>query len=307
MDKIKIHAPATVANLSCGFDVLGLCLNEPYDEIEVHKISKKVISLEILESPYSDIPSNPDYNTGGVPAQLIQRDLALNFGFNIKIKKGIPLCGGLGSSAATSVGVVYAINQLLENQLNQDQMLTYALEGEKISVSNPHADNIAPCLLGGLTLIRDTKSLDVLNIPISDYYVALIHPHITIKTEDARNVLPKSINLKSAIVQWGNVGALVLGFTSNNKDLIKRSMQDIIIEPVRSTLIEGFDVIKNNALKLGAIGSGISGSGPTIFALCESKTIANNILQFSKTYYTSLDIKSDIFLSRINTKGPTII
>lgn len=307
MDKIKIHAPATVANLSCGFDVLGLCLDQPYDEIEVQKIQKKIVKLQILKSPYSNIPDNPNYNTGGVPAQLILKDLDLDFGFTIKIKKGIPLCGGLGSSAATSAGVVYAINQLLENQLNQDQMLKYALEGEKISASNPHADNIAPCLLGGLTLIRDTNFLDVLNIPISNYHVALIHPHITIKTEDARNILPKNISLKSAVTQWGNLGALVLGFASNNKNLIKKSMQDVVIEPVRSTLIEGFDVIKSNALGLGAIGSGISGSGPTIFALCESAAIANSILQFSKSYYSSIDMECDVFLSKVNPKGPTII
>ena len=307
MKKIKIHAPATVANLSCGFDVLGLCLNKPYDEIEIHKISKKTVYLEILKSPYSDIPNNPSDNTGGVPAQLIQKDLNLDFGFNIKIKKGIPLCGGLGSSAATSAGVVYAINQLLENKLDQNQMLKYALEGEKISASNPHADNIAPCLLGGLTLIRDTKSLDVLNIPISDYYIALIHPHIKIKTEDARNILPETIKLKSAITQWGNVGALTFGFMSNNKEIIKRSMQDVVVEPLRSNLIKGFGTIKNNALELGAIGSGISGSGPTIFALCESKIVASDILDFSESYYTSLGIKYDLFLSKVNTQGPTII
>ena len=290
MDNIKIQAPATVANLSCGFDVLGLCITNPYDEIEIIKTSKINISLEVLDSKYSNVPDNPNQNTGGVPAQLIQKDFKLDFGFKIKIKKGIPLCGGLGSSAATSAGVVYGINQLLDEKLTQKQMLQYALEGEKVSVSNPHADNIAPCLLGGLTLIRDTKSLDVLSIPIANYHIALIHPHISINTEDARNILPKDIQLKSAINQWGNLGALIFGFVSNNNKLIKRSMNDVIIEPVRSSLIDGFDEIKSNALKLGAIGSGISGSGPTIFALCESKKIALNIIDFSEHHYKSLNL-----------------
>jgi len=305
MDRIKIHAPATVANLSCGFDVLGLCLNEPYDEIEVCQISERKVSIEILDSPYSNIPDSPDENTGGVPAQLIQKDL--DFGFHIKIKKGIPLCGGLGSSAATSAGVVYAINCLLDKKLTQKQMLEYALEGEKISASNPHADNIAPCLLGGLTLIRDTKSLDVINIPVGNYYVALIHPHIEIKTEQARNILPENIKLDIAIKQWGNIGALIFGLSSNNRELIKRSMNDFIVEPVRSTLIEGFNTIKDNAIKLGAIGSGISGSGPTIFAICESEIIAAEILKFSDSYYKSLNIGCDVFLSKINHSGPTIV
>ena len=158
MDRIKIKAPATVANLSWGFDVLGLCLDNPFDEIEVIKKSKKEVVIDIIDSSYSNIPSNPKENTGGVPALCIIDDLNLDFGFNIKIKKGIPLCGGLGSSASTASGVVFAINKLLNDKLSIKQMLKYSLKGESVSVSNPHADNIAPCLLGGLTLIRDTKS-----------------------------------------------------------------------------------------------------------------------------------------------------
>ena len=307
MDNIKIQAPATVANLSCGFDVLGLCVTNPYDEIEIFKTSDKNISLEILDSEYSNIPDNPNQNTGGVPALLIQKDLELDFGFKIKIRKGIPLCGGLGSSAATSVGVVYGINKLLGEKLSQKQMLQYAIEGEKVSVSNPHADNIAPCLLGGLTLIRDTNSLDVFNIPISNYHIALINPNITIKTEDARNILPENIKLQSAINQWGNLGALIFGFISKDNQLISRSMNDFIIEPVRSSLIKGFDVIKSNSLKLGAIGSGISGSGPTIFALCNSKEVAENIIVYSKNYYKTLSIGCNAFLAQVNTVGPKIL
>ena len=200
MNSISLRAPATVANLSCGFDVLGVCIKKPYDEISIKKISDKKILINILDSPFSNIPSNPKENTGGIPAQLIMNDYALDYGFEITIKKGIPLCGGLGSSAATAAGVVFGINELLDKKMSLNTMIKYALEGEKLSSESPHADNIAPCLLGGLTLIRDTESLDVLNIPVSNYYIALIHPHILIKTEAARNILPENIELKSEII-----------------------------------------------------------------------------------------------------------
>ena len=307
MDRIKIKAPATVANLSCGFDVLGLCLDNPFDEIEVIKKTTKEVVIDIIDSSYSNIPSNPKENTGGVPALCIIDDLNLDFGFNIKIKKGIPLCGGLGSSASTASGVVFAINKLLNDKLSIKQMLKYSLKGESVSVVNPHADNIAPCLLGGLTLIRDTKSLDIVKVPISDYYISLIHPHLHISTQEARNMLPKNIKLSSAITQWGNIASLVLGFTLNDNKLISRSMNDVIIEPVRSNLIEGFDHIKNNALALGALGCSISGSGPTIFALCENEDVAQNILDFSKSFYQSLDMGCDTFLSQVNNVGPITI
>ena len=307
MNKIKIQSPATVANLSCGFDILGLCLDKPYDEIEIIKIDKKKVVIDIIDSPYSNIPSNPLENTGGVPALNIIKDLNLDFGFNIKINKGIPLCGGMGSSASTASGVVFAINKILNNRLTKKQMLKYALQGESVSVTNAHADNIAPCLLGGLTLIRDTKTLDIMNIPISDFYISLIHPHFHISTQEARDILPQEIKLSSAITQWGNIGALVLGFASKDNDLIKRSMNDIIVEPIRSKLIEGFNEIKKKSIKLGAIGCSISGSGPTMFALCDNENIARSIIDFSNSFYNGKNIGCDTYLSKVNNNGPKII
>ena len=307
MKSIKVKASATVANLACGFDVLGLCLDNPFDQIEIEIIPQPKVEIEILNSKYSDIPSNPEDNTGGVPALKIIKDYNLDFGFKIKILKGIPLSGGLGSSAATSAGVVFAINKLIHNKLSNKEMLKYALEGEKVSVTNPHADNIAPCLFGGLTLIRDTETLDIIHLSIKEYYMAIIHPHILINTEDARKILPDSIKLSSAIKQWGNLGALIYAFTSGDDALIKKSMQDYVIEPVRSTLIKGFDDIKAGALNLGALSCSISGSGPSIFALCSSESVASRILDYSKKYYTSSNLGCDIYLSRVNQDGPVII
>ena len=307
MDSIKIQAPATVANLSCGFDVLGVCLNEPYDEIEIIKIDKPKVQIDILDSKFSNIPNIPSQNTGGVPAALLIEDLKLNFGFNIKIKKGIPLCGGLGSSAATSVGVVYAINQLLDSKLSDIDLLKYALEGEKVSVSNPHADNIAPGLLGGMILIRDTSSLDISKVPINNFYFAIIHPDIKISTEVARNILPPSIKLDLAIQQWGNLGSLINAFHLQDLNLIKKSMQDVVIEPYRSSLIKFFDEIKKISINSGALGFGISGSGPSMFALCENENIAKEIVNNSKEIYLENNIDCDTYVSTVNNIGPKVI
>ena len=307
MKNIKIQAPATVANLSCGFDILGLCLDKPFDEVEVDKINEKKVVIELAESKYSNIPTNPKKNTGGLPAIRIIEDLKLDFGFKIKIKKGIPLCGGMGSSASIASGVVFAINKILNEKLTDKEMLKYALIGESVSVKNPHADNIAPCLFGGLTIIRDTKTLDIININVPDLFVCLIHPDISISTQDARDMLPNKIKLASAVKQWGNIAALVTGFANGDFELIKRSMQDEIIEPVRAPLISGFYDIKNKSIDLGALGCGISGSGPTIFAICESKIIAKKIMDFSKNFYMTYGIDCDVYISRVNHTGPKVL
>ena len=307
MNSIKVKAPATVANLSCGFDVLGVCINKPYDEIEVIKIKEPIVKIDVLTSQFDKIPSQPELNTGGVPALKIINDYKLDFGFYIKIKKGIPLSGGLGSSAATASGVVFAINKLLENRFSRKQILEYTLEGEKVSVSNPHADNIAPCLFGGLQLIRSTELLDIIQIPIHNYFFAIIHPDIKINTQDARKLLPKKIDLSSAINQWGNLGSLIYGLSSNDSKIIKKSMKDVIIEPLRSQLINGFYEIQENAMNMGALGCSISGSGPSIFAMSDSEEIATNIVKFSQEFYTSKSLNVDVYISKVNSSGVEVI
>jgi len=307
MDTVKIKAPATVANLSCGYDILGLCLQEPYDEIEISKISKKEIVLDVLDSKYSNIPSNPKENTGGIPAILIQEKLNLDYGFNIKIKKGIPLCGGLGSSAATAAGVVYGINQLIDKQLSLKEMVEYSLEGEKISSDTPHADNIAPCLVGGLVLVKETYPLDLIQIPIGAFYLAIIHPEIEVNTKMAREMLPETIKLDDAVKQWGNISALTYGFTVNDIEIIKSSMKDFIVEPVRSKLIKGFSEIQCSAIKSGAIGSSISGSGPSIFALCENKEQAQLTIDAMCDTAKQNGLEYQSYISSINHSGVEII
>ena len=305
MNNIKVKAPATVANLSCGYDILGLCLDNPRDEIKIEKIKENKIILDLIKSDFSDIPTDPKDNTGGLPAILIHEKLRLNYGFKITIKKGIPLFGGLGSSAATAAGVVYGINELLDKPFTSDEMIAYALEGEKISSKTPHADNIGPCLLGGLVLIKNMDPLDIINIPIGPLYVSVIHPDIKISTKMAREILPQSINLNDAVRQWSNVAGLTYGFTVNDHSIIKRSMKDFIIEPVRSKLIPGFDEIKNSAIKKGALGCSISGSGPSIFALSQNKKDAQNVLSAMSIEADKFSYSFHSYFSAINHSGVT--
>ena len=307
MNEIKLRAPATVANLSCGFDILGICLKNPYDEIIITKNSNRNVIIEIQDSEFSNIPSNPKENTGGIPAELIINDLKLNFGFNIKIKKGIPLCGGLGSSAATAAGVVYGINELLNLKMPLEKLIKYSLEGEKLSSKSPHADNIGPCLMGGLVLIRDTAKFDLINIPIGEFYLAIVHPDIKVDTKTARQILPKQIELNTAVKQWGNIASLTYGFASNQIDIIKKSMKDYIIEPVRSNFIPGYFNVKDAALNAGAIGCSISGSGPSIFALFESKDNAQKAMEHMKKELEKISINFHSYISPVNNQGIEIL
>ena len=307
MDSIRLHAPATVANLSCGFDILGVCLDDPYDEIEIKKISKKKVILNSLDSEFSNVPLNPEKNTGGIPAIKIIDDLGLDFGFEINIKKGIPLYGGLGSSAATAAGVVYGINILLKKCLSNDEVVKYALEGEKISSETPHADNIGPCINGGLVIIKSTNPLKLINIKTGEYYFSIIHPKVKISTKEARKLLPQEVKLKDAVKQWGNIASLVYGFSTSDSNLIKSSMVDHIVEPIRSKLIPHFDEIKENVLKNNAIGCSISGSGPSIFALSASKQNSLKILSEMQNIYNKYSVKYHSFCSKINNKGIEVL
>jgi homoserine kinase len=307
MDKITLRSPATIANLSCGFDILGVCLNEPYDEITISKNASKEVIIHSLDSEFSNIPTIPEKNTGGVPAQLIMNDLNLGFGFDIFIKKGIPLCGGLGSSAATAAGVAYGINKLLNNKFSEDEVVRYALEGEKLTSDSPHADNIGPCITGGLLIIKSTNPLELIKVKTSNMYFSIIHPDVKVDTKTSRRILPEKVYLKDAIKQWGNVAALTYGFSSNNFDIIKSAMSDVIIEPIRSKLIPYFKDIKTASLQSGSIGCSISGSGPSIFSLSETQNDAAKVLGNMEKILIDNGIKFHSYISSINQEGITIV
>ena len=307
MDFVQIKSPATIANLSCGFDILGLCIDNPSDLIKISKINDKTVKIIIEDSEFSNIPNDPKLNTGGLPALKIIEDLNLDFGFEITLKKGIPLSGGLGSSAATAIGVVKGINFLLKDVFDDKTLIAYALEGEKLASKTPHADNIAPCLKGGLVLVKETSPPNLIQLSINDFHIAIVHPKVEVNTQHAREILPEKINLSSAVKQWGNISGLTAGFISNDLGLIKDSMHDIIVEPIRSKFIPKYNKIKETAILNGAIGCSISGSGPSVFSLCKSKEIAMIVLESMKEVLNNSNVDHHSYLSKINHAGITLL
>lgn len=306
MNEIKIFCPPTIANLSCGFDVLGLCLETAGDEMIIKKSDIK--GIRITKIIGADLPLETDKNVAGVAGLAMLENVDTEFGFDIEIYKNIKAGSGIGSSAASSAGAVFGINELLGRPFTRKELVLFAMQGEKLASGNAHADNVAPALLGGFTLVRSSNPLDIIKIESpSELYATVVHPQIELKTSDARSVLKQNISLKSAITQWGNVGGLIAGLYTKDYELIGRSLHDVIIEPLRSVLIPGFDLIKQTALENGALGSGISGSGPSIFALSKGKETAEKIGKAMSEVYDNMNLPYEIHVSKVNDEGMKII
>ncbi|MDA9233165.1 homoserine kinase [Flavobacteriaceae bacterium] len=302
MKSIRVFCPGTIANVSCGFDVLGLSLAGVGEYMTVTQTPTKGITISEITG--QDLPLETAKNVAGVAGLALLEALGSEAGFDIKIEKKIKAGSGIGSSAASSAGAVWAINHLLGNPYTTIELIPFAMEGERLASGVAHADNVAPALLGGFTLVRSTDPLDVVSLPSPrELYATVIHPQIEIKTADSRRILKSSLSLKDAITQWGNVGGLVAGLYREDYELIGRSLQDVVIEPVRSILIPGFDEIKAAALNAGALGCGISGSGPSVFALSKGADKAYEVAQQLKEVYTPMGIPFDIHISNINEKG----
>ncbi len=305
MKTVTVYAPATVANLVCGFDVLGLCLHEPYDVMQLTLLDERKVIIESADGYL--LPSDPALNTAGAPLLEMLQELDKQIGFHVSIQKNIKPGSGIGSSAASAAGAVVAANHLLGNILSKTDLVRYAMAGEKIASGVKHADNVAPCIYGGVTLIRSIFPLDIVAIPSPSLYVTVVHPQIEVRTSDARQILKKQVLLKDAIKQWGNIGGLVAGFLKNDLDLIGRSLEDVIIEPVRNILIPGFNEIKTKCKKAGALGGGISGSGPSIFMLCKNEVTAVDVESEMKNIYDKIGIAYHTYVTTINTHGVSIV
>jgi len=308
MKSIKVFAPATVANVTCGYDILGFAVHEPGDEVILKLTNSGEIKIKEITGDGGVLPTSVERNTVSVSIKSFLDHLDVSPGVDIYLRKKMPLGSGLGSSAASAVAGVYGLNSLLDSPLKVADLLPFAMQGEAIACGEAHADNVAPALLGGFVLIRSYDPLDVVKIDSpKDLYATIIHPHIEIATKDARSILKKTLLLKDAVQQWGNVAGLVTGLIKEDYPLIGRSMQDVIIEPVRSMLIPGFDLVKDAALKAGAIGCGISGSGPSIFSLSRTEETALKVGEAMNQGFNSLNISSDRFISQVNQQGPLIL
>ncbi len=305
-NEIKIFSPATVANVACGFDVFGFCLDSVGDEMVIRKTDKKGIHITKIEG--FDLPYEAELNVAGVSALAMYEDAKPDCGFEIEIYKHIKPGSGIGSSAASAVGSVFGMNELLGNPYSKTQLTKFAIKGEALASKCEHADNLAPAIFGGFTLVRSVSPLEILEIPSpNNLYATIIHPQIEIKTSEARAILPNEVSLQHAITQWGNFGSLIHALHTSDYDLIRKSLQDVIVEPYRGKLIPHYNDVKKATLENGALGAGISGSGPSIFALSHGLENANAVKQAMEQVYSKTGISFEIHVSKINTEGIKVL
>ncbi len=306
MNELKIFSPATVANVSCAFDILGFAVEKAGDRMTFRKTAEK--GIRIVMKNYRELPTEPEKNVAGVVALAMVEKRQPGFGILIEMEKGILPGSGMGSSGASAGGAAFGVNKLLDEPFGKTELVQFAMLGEALASGVAHADNVAPNLFGGFTLVRSTRPLDVIPLHTPERLsVSLIHPLIEVKTKNARNILKKSLLLKDAVIQWGNVAGLVSGLFMEDFDLIARSMHDGIVEPVRSLLIPMFDELKQAALDAGALGCSISGSGPSVFALSADLATAGEVTEAMRKIYAETDVPFETYTSGINKKGIRIL
>ena len=276
MDRIKVFSPGSVTNLSCGYDILGFCLDKVGDTITITKTPEKGIIISSIDK--YDLPTSIDENVAGIAAQAMMNEVSIDYGIDIKIEKGIKPGSGIGSSAASSAGVVYAINKLIGSPFTNLQLIRFAMEGEKYVSGSYHADNVSPILLGGFTLVRSIEELDIIKLPNpKDLIATIIRPEIELKTSDSRKVVKSKVTIDKMVRQSANLAAFISSLYTEDYELMSSSIVDEIIEPDRALLIPEYYNIKEISTKAGAIACGISGSGPAIFSLSKSSEVANDL------------------------------
>ncbi|OJV17590.1 MAG: homoserine kinase [Dyadobacter sp. 50-39] len=309
MNSVKAFAPATVANVSCGFDIFGFAIQEPGDTVELFKRDEPGIVITDITGDEGRLPRQAEKNSVTVVMLALLKHLGISdLGCEVVLRKNMPLGSGMGSSAASAVAGVVAMNELLGNPLSRKELLPFAMEGERIASGSAHADNVGPSLLGGFVVIRSYNPLDIFTIPVpDDLYCTLVHPDIEINTKDARFILRNEVSLKNTIAQMGNVAGLVAGLMKADYDLISRSMVDVIIEPVRSILIPEFKEVKQAAISNGALGCSISGAGPSMFALSRGMENAQNAGKAMQERFASAGIESAVHVSGINQGGAVVL
>lgn len=309
IDSINVFAPATVANVVCGFDVLGFAINEPGDEVQMKRVSTPGIRITKITGDQGRLPMDPKKNTVSASVQHYLNHIGQpDLGLEIELHKKMPIGSGLGSSSASTVAGLFAINSLLNNKLSNRELVPFAMKGEELACGYGHADNVAPALLGGFVLIRSYEPLDIISLPFPDQlYAAVVYPEVDVPTKDAREMIRLNVRLKDAVTQMGNVAGLVSGLFLKDYELIGRSLVDVLIEPTRSILIPDFYTMRAMALDLGAIGFGISGSGPSVFALSKDEATARKITNALQQQLHASGIKSLAFVSAVNQQGPRIL
>ncbi len=308
--RVRAFAPATVANVSCGFDIFGFAMEYPGDEVKLTLSNEPGVIITQIIGDNGRLPIAANENTAGIAARLFLEKIELHHevGVAIELIKNLPLGSGMGSSAASAVAVLFGLNHLFKTRFTRAELLPCAMETERSACGSAHADNAAPALFGGFVLVRSYQPLDIVNLPVpEDLYCCLIHPDIEINTSSARKILSPNVKLTNAVRQMGNVAGFVAALCKSDYSLLSRSMQDVLIEPVRSQFIPHYYELKEEAMKAGALGCNISGSGPSVFALCKSERIAYHVSEAMKDLYDKINLKSEIYISKINQLGPKIL
>lgn len=299
---IRIFAPATIANLGCGFDVMGLALEKIGDVLEI--AVEEGYGLQIINKSGAELPADPEKNVITPAILAFWKAYGKQMRVEVTIEKKIRPGSGIGSSAASSVGVVYGLNELLDRPFTVEQLIPFAMEGERLISGAVHADNVGPSLLGGIVFIRGYEPLDLISLPVPEsFYCTLVHPHIVVGAKAGREVLREEIPLKEAVVQWGNIGGLVAGLMMGNVELVARSMRDVIAEPFRKHFVPLFDELRTGSLEAGAMAVNISGSGPAVFALSASLPAAEKVEKAMRAHFRHLEIEADVYVSGVSKKG----
>ena len=305
-NEVKVYAPGTVSNVGPGFDLLGFALETPGDELIIRRNGSR--SLRLVNETGYDLPLDPQENVAAIAAGELLKELGEEKGFDMIFTRKIAPGSGVGSSAASCVAAVVGINEILGSPFPTEALVPYALEGETIASGATHADNIAPALLGGITLIRGYDPLDIKHIPYpSDLWCAVVHPALEIRTLESRKRIPQEVPLKTALQQCGNLAGLVAGLVTSDYSLISRSVCDVFAEPYRIGEVPAYSALKEAALKAGSVGTGLSGSGPSVFSLCRGEEMAKTVGQAMKKHFTDRNTEARIYVSRISQAGCRIM
>lgn len=309
MNYVKAFAPATVANVACGFDIFGFAVDEPGDVVEIRRRAEPGIVITDITGDEGRLPRDPARNAVTVVMLRLLEHLGnTEFGGEVVLHKNMPLGSGMGSSSASAVAGVFALNEMLGQPLTRQQLLPFAMEGERIACGSAHADNVGPSLMGGFLVIRSYQPLDVFSIPVpEELYCTLVNPDIEVNTKDARFILRNEVSLKNAISQMGNVAGLIAGLMQEDYDLISRSMVDVLVEPIRAILIPEFNEVKQVAITQGALGCSISGAGPSMFTLSKGRETAERVGKAMREKFALAGIDTRVYVSAINREGPKVL
>jgi homoserine kinase len=305
-EEVKVFSPATVSNVGPGFDLMGFALEAPGDEMIIRRNGKGMLVLS--DESGSNLPLDPGKNVAAVAAAALLAELENGEGFDLVFTRKINPGSGVGSSAASCVAAVVGINEILGSPFDTAALIPFAMEGEKMASGAVHADNIAPALLGGITLIRGYEPMDIKLIPYPpDLWCAVIHPNLEIRTRESRKLIPRQVPLKTALQQCGNLAGLVAGLTTGDYPLISRSVTDLFAEPYRTRQLPGYETLRHSALEAGSVGTGLSGSGPSVFSLCRGGEMAATVGTVMEQHFKDRGIEAALYLSKISEAGCRII